>query len=100
MELRIYVTETESELIYKLDPLIHSELVTLAEKMGIRIHITPKFQLSLDTKDDYEYYHGNFERTQVLIILIGITSELLKKLGFTSLAYYRFPTDKIDRIPL
>lgn len=100
MELRIYVTETDSELIYKLDPLIHAQLVAIAKEKGISIHITPKFQLSLETKADYEYYHGDFEQTQVISILIGISRENLKKLGFASLVYYRFPTDKIDRILL
>jgi hypothetical protein len=96
VDLTIHVTETEEDLIYKLDPHTKKSL-----EGKISIHIASKIHIGCDTKIDYEYYHNDFENYQVPSILTGLScNELKDQLNVTALVYYRTLTGETKRVQL
>ena len=94
MDLMIYVTETDSDLIYKLDPHTKTQLQGKTKIPASKVHI------GVDTKSDFAYYHGEFENSQLPSMLTGLTCEELKKNGFDHLVYYRTQTGARKNIDL
>lgn len=100
MELVIHVTEAEEDLIYRLDPRTKQMLEEQMQKKGIQINIASKLHIGLETKSDYQHYHGDFEKSQVPIILTGLSPDRLKTIGYSEVVYYRTLTGKTDRVAL
>lgn len=80
----ILVTPTDKEVIYKLDPRTKKAL----EQYSAAGEKASRLSINWDTKHDFEFYNGDFENSQVPLILTGLDSSKLKQYGFTHLFYF------------